>query len=90
MMFNKKYSGKAKPAASLQLLANKMQNEINDRLTTISSLAFAIKDEATPEEDKESFLQTIHKVAVELECVDFIIEAQHPHLHKFLVDIRGK
>jgi hypothetical protein len=89
-MFNKKYSGKNKPSANLQLLANKMQNEINDRLTTISSLAFAIKDQATSEEDRESFLQTIHKVAHELECVDFIIEVQHPHLHKFLVDIRGK
>lgn len=90
MRFNKKYSGKTKPVANLQLLANKMQNEINDRLVTISSLSIAIKDQGICELDREHFMQTIHKIAHELECVDFILEVQHPHMHKVLVDIRSK
>jgi hypothetical protein len=88
MIFNKKYSGKVNRGASLQLLANKMQNEINERLVTVSSLSMAIKDSNTPEQEKESFMQTIHKIAHELECVDFIIEIQHPRLHNLLVDLR--
>jgi hypothetical protein len=90
MIFNRKYSGRKKPSADLGILANRMQNEINERLVTIYSLSFAIKDDVTSEEDKESFMKTIHKLAHELECVDFIIESQHPHMHKILEDIRSK
>lgn len=90
MIFNKKYSGKAKPAANLQLLVNKLHSEVNNRISTIALLSLAIKDENTPETEKESFMVTIHKFAHELECVDFLVKEQHPYMHTILQDIRSK